>query len=247
MSRTVERASNSDAGTRPSRLPAFHAVAWRWHFYAGLYVVPFLLMLAITGAVMVFFTGFQTRLGFPVRVTPQAESAGRAASVRVQTTSVVDEPVLTVTLTAGCAGKVTRSYTFLADPPARLPPVAAGQLPAVPAALPGTLGAGASGLAGASSQAAGADKVENALQVLGGALVNNLQVGGSDIAFDLLFSMLEQAGISRTLSRPNLTVLAGEKAGSKLAKAEQLNVPVMDEAAFVEFLAAHGVDVGLFE
>ncbi len=68
------------------------------------------------------------------------------------------------------------------------------------------------GLAGASAQAAGADKVENALQVLGGALVNNLQVGGSDIAFDLLFSMLEQAGISRTLSRPNLTVLAGEKA-----------------------------------
>ncbi|KRC31035.1 hypothetical protein ASE28_12720 [Acidovorax sp. Root219] len=86
-----------------------------------------------------------------VRVTPQAESAGRAASVRVQTTSVVDEPVLTVTLTAGCAGKVTRSYTFLADPPARLPPVAPAQLPAVPAALPGTLAAGASGLAGASS------------------------------------------------------------------------------------------------
>eukprot|EP01036_Dinobryon_divergens_P019290 gene19290-26314_t len=54
---------------RPSR---FHAVAWRWHFYAGLYVVPFLLMLAITGAVMVFFTGFQTRLGFTVHVAPQA-------------------------------------------------------------------------------------------------------------------------------------------------------------------------------
>ena len=50
----------------------FHATAWRWHFYAGLYVVPFLLMLAITGAVMVFFTGFQTRLGFPVTVAPQA-------------------------------------------------------------------------------------------------------------------------------------------------------------------------------
>jgi uncharacterized iron-regulated membrane protein len=54
---------------KPSR---FHATAWRWHFYAGIYVVPFLLMLAITGAVMVFFTGFQTRLGFPVHVTPQA-------------------------------------------------------------------------------------------------------------------------------------------------------------------------------
>lgn len=86
-----------------------------------------------------------------VRLTPQPESAGRAASVRVQTSSVVDEPVLTVTLTAGCSGKVTRSYTFLADPPARLPPVAAGQLPAVPAAVPGSIGAGASGLASASA------------------------------------------------------------------------------------------------
>lgn len=72
MSRTAERASAADAGTRPSRHPGFHAVAWRWHFYAGLYVVPFLLMLAVTGAVMVFFTGFQTRLGFTVHVSPQA-------------------------------------------------------------------------------------------------------------------------------------------------------------------------------
>lgn len=61
----VERASSVDAGTKPSR---FHAVAWRWHFYAGLYVVPFLLMLALTGLVMVFFTGFQTRLGPAVTV-----------------------------------------------------------------------------------------------------------------------------------------------------------------------------------
>jgi len=27
-------------------LGKFHLLAWRWHFYAGLYVVPFLTMLA---------------------------------------------------------------------------------------------------------------------------------------------------------------------------------------------------------
>jgi hypothetical protein len=27
----------------------FYLTAWRWHFYAGLYVAPFLIMLAITG------------------------------------------------------------------------------------------------------------------------------------------------------------------------------------------------------
>lgn len=71
MKAVAERASAlADAGTKPSSHSSFHAVAWRWHFYAGLYVVPFLLMLALTGLVMVFFTGFQTRLGPVVTVNP---------------------------------------------------------------------------------------------------------------------------------------------------------------------------------
>ncbi|MEP4889540.1 MAG: pilus assembly protein N-terminal domain-containing protein [Aliiglaciecola sp.] len=66
------------------------------------------------------------------------------------------------------------------------------------------------GLEGAT--AGTASKIDNALQVLGGSLVNNLQVATKDFAFDLLFSLLEQDGISKTLSRPTLTVLAGESA-----------------------------------
>ncbi|PKO27245.1 MAG: PepSY domain-containing protein [Betaproteobacteria bacterium HGW-Betaproteobacteria-9] len=50
-------------------------LAWRWHFYAGLYVVPFLMMLAVTGLVMVFFTGFQNRLGMNIDLAPQAQMA----------------------------------------------------------------------------------------------------------------------------------------------------------------------------
>ncbi|WP_373079977.1 pilus assembly protein N-terminal domain-containing protein [Zhongshania sp.] len=68
------------------------------------------------------------------------------------------------------------------------------------------------GLSGSSQKANGASQVETALQVLGGTLLGNIQVGGSDMAFDLLFSLLEEEGISRTLSRPTLTVLAGETA-----------------------------------
>tara|TARA_R110001592_G_scaffold89237_3_gene262583 strand:- start:1553 stop:3586 length:2034 start_codon:yes stop_codon:yes gene_type:complete len=68
------------------------------------------------------------------------------------------------------------------------------------------------GLNGSSQRAGGASQVETALQVLGGTLLGNIQVGGSDMAFDLLFSLLEEEGISRTLSRPTLTVLAGESA-----------------------------------
>ena len=76
----LERASTTDAGTKPS---SFHAVAWRWHFYAGLYVVPFLLMLALTGLVMVFFTGFQTRLG-PVVTVNVAQHAPLPVSAQAQ-------------------------------------------------------------------------------------------------------------------------------------------------------------------
>ena len=35
----------------PNRL---YFAVWRWHFYAGLYVIPFLLMLATTGLIMLW-------------------------------------------------------------------------------------------------------------------------------------------------------------------------------------------------
>ena len=55
-------------------------------------------------------------------------------------------------------------------------------------------------------------EVENALQILRGVITNQFQVGYGELAFDLLFSLLEREGISRTLSRPTLTVLSGEPA-----------------------------------
>ncbi len=68
------------------------------------------------------------------------------------------------------------------------------------------------GVSGLQQQPPTASRLENALQVIGGALSNNLQVASSRFTFDLLFSLLEEAGISRTLARPTLTVLAGESA-----------------------------------
>lgn len=65
---------------------------------------------------------------------------------------------------------------------------------------------------GIQTRGANSSTVENALQMLGGALTNNFQVASGRYAFDLLFSLLEDEGISRTLSRPTLTVLAGESA-----------------------------------
>lgn len=57
-----------------------------------------------------------------VQVTPVL--GGASPMVRVQARMAADEPVLTVTLAAGCEGRVTRTYTFLADPPASGPTLA---------------------------------------------------------------------------------------------------------------------------
>ncbi len=32
----------------------FYRTVWRWHFYAGLFVIPFMLILAITGIIYLF-------------------------------------------------------------------------------------------------------------------------------------------------------------------------------------------------
>lgn len=51
-------------------------------------------------------------------VEPLSRAAGKSIWVRVRTTAPVQEPVVTVRLSAGCASPLQRSYTFLVDLPA---------------------------------------------------------------------------------------------------------------------------------
>lgn len=66
----------------------------------------------------------------------------------------------------------------------------------------------------------------------------------SDMTRDDAKAKLESLGakVAGSVSGKTSCVVAGEAAGSKLTKAENLGVPVMDESAFVEFLATHGVE-----
>lgn len=70
-----------------------------------------------------------------VQVVPLPDLRGRPPAVRVHAAIAVDEPVVTVTLSAGCAGKVTRTYTFLSEFPAAVArtasPVDVARLPSV--------------------------------------------------------------------------------------------------------------------
>ncbi len=51
------------------------------------------------------------------------------------------------------------------------------------------------------------------------------------------------AKVAGSVSKKTHCVVAGEAAGSKLAKAEELGVDVMDEDTFADFLAGHGIVV----
>lgn len=60
--------------TAPTGVNKLYFAAWRWHFYAGLYVVPFLLMLALTGAFMMAYDYYGNELGY----APDVAVAGPA-------------------------------------------------------------------------------------------------------------------------------------------------------------------------
>lgn len=58
--------------------------AWRWHFYAGLYVIPFFIMLAVTGLIMLWLAFIDGRDGerymviqqdAPIALSQQAQAA----------------------------------------------------------------------------------------------------------------------------------------------------------------------------
>jgi len=81
------------------------------------------------------------------------------------------------------------------------------------------------------------EPVEKAPQILAGltvVLTGTLPTLGRDVAKD----MLEAAGakVSGSVSKKTSYVVAGAEAGSKLAKAEELGVPVLDEAGMLALL-----------
>ncbi|MBM7062869.1 PepSY domain-containing protein [Pseudomonas sp. UL073] len=55
--------------------PSFYQLAWRWHFYAGLFVIPFLVMLSLTGMLYLFKPQLD-QLMYPelLQVSPAAQA-----------------------------------------------------------------------------------------------------------------------------------------------------------------------------
>lgn len=61
------------------RANKLYFAAWRWHFYAGLYVIPFLVMLATTGLLMLWISAIAGRDGEHVSITPRGDALAISA------------------------------------------------------------------------------------------------------------------------------------------------------------------------
>ncbi|WP_424933413.1 PepSY-associated TM helix domain-containing protein [Amaricoccus macauensis] len=74
----------------PARLGALYRAAWRWHFYAGLYVIPFLTLLALTGLVMLWTSVISGRDGEWIPVEPTGAPLAVSEQSQVAVAAVPD-------------------------------------------------------------------------------------------------------------------------------------------------------------
>ena len=70
---SIEPNAVAGANAQPDRATKLYKAAWRWHFYAGLYVIPFLIMLAVTGLAMLWISTLAGRDGEWINVVPQEQ------------------------------------------------------------------------------------------------------------------------------------------------------------------------------
>jgi uncharacterized iron-regulated membrane protein len=82
MSTLSLSAEGAQASTR------LYRAVWRWHFYAGLFVVPFLLMLAVTGTFMMLYSQFSNELGWVPNVAVVGEAKAPSAQAKAALVAV---------------------------------------------------------------------------------------------------------------------------------------------------------------
>ena len=102
------------------RWPSYNAI-WRWHFYAGLFCIPFMLWLAVTGSIYLFRPQIEALIDrpyihLPMRGAPASAASQAAAAVRAVPGSVLhryqlpERPDDAVQIVVGRAAQETRVY-----------------------------------------------------------------------------------------------------------------------------------------
>ncbi|MBD7954194.1 PepSY domain-containing protein [Stenotrophomonas sp. Sa5BUN4] len=79
--------------TTPARSPTdrwrFHRAVWRWHFYAGLFVLPFIAWLAVTGAAYLYQKPIDRWIHHDLKVVQPAHGMPTSASAQIAAVEAV--------------------------------------------------------------------------------------------------------------------------------------------------------------
>jgi len=103
---TARQASAGTAATRGYR------TLWRWHFYAGLFVMPFLVVLAITGTIYCFQPQIEPLL-YPHRLVVMPAGTPRLGEDALLARARTAMPVGAVATTARITSRADRSAEFI--------------------------------------------------------------------------------------------------------------------------------------
>ena len=85
----------------PSNGQKLYFAAWRWHFYAGLFVVPFLLMLALTGAFMMVYDVEGNEMGYTPDIVATGPALAPSTIAKAALAAVPEGTVITYVTAAG--------------------------------------------------------------------------------------------------------------------------------------------------
>ena len=91
---------------------AGYRTLWRWHFYAGLFVMPFLLVLAITGTLYCFQPQIEPLL-YPQRLIVAPQAAPRLPEEALLASARTAMPPSALAVTAAVASDPRRSAEFV--------------------------------------------------------------------------------------------------------------------------------------
>jgi uncharacterized iron-regulated membrane protein len=115
--------ADGGAAQAASRSSSLYRAVWRWHFYAGLYVVPFLIMLAVTGLIMLWSAALYGRNGentaTPVgaaTIPVSAQAAAAAAALPGGTVSTYIAPNAVDHVAAFRVDRDKEAWIVLVDP-----------------------------------------------------------------------------------------------------------------------------------
>lgn len=76
---SIDTTGEACLNAAPNSINTLYSAAWRWHFYAGLYVIPFFIVLAITGMTMTWIAHIDGRDGGRISVIVQKNTKSVSA------------------------------------------------------------------------------------------------------------------------------------------------------------------------